>query len=104
MHIYETDKAFTNSRNPADIVYNINADDAMSPRDIAEMADVTVTKTWLAKLLQGHMPDIHVTRPLMELVADACVLGVKGLRAVRVLKKMKNCVQCLSQKKLILCS
>jgi len=87
LHIYETDKAFTDSRNPADMAYNINADDAMSPKDIAEMADVNVKKTALARILQGHMPDIHVTRSIMEPVADVCAYAVKHLLKAGVLKK-----------------
>ncbi len=86
LHIYEKDE-FTNSRNPADMAYNINADDAVSPLDIAEMAEVNVKKTGLAKLLQGHMPDIHVTRGIMEPVANACAYAVKNLMKAGVLKK-----------------
>ncbi|MFA5887936.1 MAG: NAD(P)-dependent oxidoreductase [Candidatus Nanoarchaeia archaeon] len=86
LHIYENDE-FTNSRNPADMAYNINADDAVSPKDIAEMADVNVKKTGLAKLLQGHMPDIHVTRGIMEPVANVCAYAVKQLLKAGVLKK-----------------
>ena len=86
LHIYEKDE-FTNSRNPADMAYNINADDAVSPLDIAEMAEVNVKKTGLAKLLQGHMPDIRVTRGIMEPVANACAYAVKNLMKAGVLKK-----------------
>lgn len=86
LHIYEKD-TFTDSGNPADMAYNINADDAMSPKDIAEMADVNIKKTGLAKLLQGHMPDIHVTRGIMQPIADVCAYAVKNLLKAGILKK-----------------
>ncbi|MDI6737209.1 MAG: NAD(P)-dependent oxidoreductase [Nanoarchaeota archaeon] len=86
LHIYENG-LFTNSRNPADMAFNINADDAVSPKDIAEMADVNIKKTGLANLLQGHMPDIHVTRPIMEPIANLCAYAVKNLMKAGVLKK-----------------
>lgn len=86
LHIYEND-LFQRSRNPADMAFNINADDAVSPKDIAEMAQVNIKKTWLGRLLQGHMPDIHVTRPIMEPVAQACSYAVKKLMKAGILKK-----------------
>ncbi|MDD4878731.1 MAG: NAD(P)-dependent oxidoreductase [Candidatus Nanoarchaeia archaeon] len=86
LHIYEND-LFTKSRNPADMAFNINADDAVSPKDIAEMAEVNIKKTGLAKMLQGHMPDIHVTKGIMGPVADVCSYAVKHLLKAGILKK-----------------
>lgn len=87
LHIYEKETGFTESLNLGDMAYNINADDAVSPNDIAKMADVNIKKTGLAKLLHGHMPDIHVTRQIMQPVADACAYAVKHLLNAGILKK-----------------
>ncbi|MFH1065572.1 MAG: NAD(P)-dependent oxidoreductase [Nanoarchaeota archaeon] len=86
LHIYEND-AFTESANMGDMAYNINANDAVSPKDIAEMAAVNIKKTGLARLLQGHMPDIHVTRGIMEPAANICAYAVKQLLKAGILKK-----------------
>lgn len=86
LHIYEK-TLFTSSRNPADMAFNINADDAVSPLEIAEMADVNVRKSWLGRLLKGHMPEIHVTKPLMQSLADACGFAVDKMKMAGIIDK-----------------
>lgn len=86
LHIYE-EELFTHSGNPADMAFNINAEDSVSPKDIAEMADVNIKKTGLARLLHRRMPDIHVTRLVMEPVAKLCSYAVNNLMKAGILKK-----------------
>ncbi|MBU2638154.1 MAG: NAD(P)-dependent oxidoreductase [Nanoarchaeota archaeon] len=90
LHIYEH-TLFTNSRNPADMAFNINADDAVSPFEIAQMADGAIEKTGLAKLISEFVPEekreITVTRPMMEFFANVCTYAVNALRAVGILGK-----------------
>ncbi|HII15968.1 MAG TPA: NAD(P)-dependent oxidoreductase [Nanoarchaeota archaeon] len=91
LHIYEHEGLFTGSRTPSDMAYNINAMDAVSPREIAEMADVNVKKTMLAKLIRDLVPaeyrEMHVTRGIMDPVAMACAYGVKALIKAGIIKR-----------------
>lgn len=107
LHIYENEGLFRGSRIPSDMAYNINADDAVSPREIAHMADNVIEKTVLAKLVSRLLPEkrreINVTRPIMEALANVCTYGVKGLMGAGILNHRPGAMLELGEVKFMYC-